>query len=99
MRIDTLDALLSSLTLPIFLEILESKNGVLLVDVIKANSWRDLGFDDLDEVEFIMGIEEKINSQINDEIVFKFYSSYSPKLIYTLLISQQRDDKINQILP
>ena len=81
--ITDLNGLLEVLTPKVFVDIIEDKMGGWDA---KINSWLELGFDDLDEVEFVMEIEKKCECHISDEFADRMYREVSPKALYKSLM-------------
>ena len=78
------------------LEILSEKFGLSKKDVLSCNTWLELGFDDLDQVEFIMELEKEYGIAISDDIVSDMYESGFSQF-KGMLLSIQRSEKLNEI--
>ena len=89
--VNDLNDLLSVLTAQIFNDILVYKMGQYDPN---DESWDAIGFDDLDQVEFIMEIEKRCDCHIYDEFADRMYREISPKMIYKLLM---RDQNLNTL--
>lgn len=84
--INDLNGLLEVLTPKVLVDIIEDKMGGWNAN---ANSWLELGFDDLDEVEIIMEIEKECECHISDEFADRMYREISPKALYKSLMRHQ----------
>lgn len=92
MRVCNLEDLLTVLTPKVFNDIIFYKMGIEYT--INDDSWEKLGFDDLDEVEFIMEIEKRCDCFIADEFADKMYREVSPKTLYNLLMRNNNLDAL-----
>ena len=93
----SLNELYEILQLDVMVGILVDKMGISTDKVIVANSWDELGFDDLDGIEFIMAIEKIYNCYI-DDISANQILEISPKRLCQILLINKRDQNIEQII-
>lgn len=95
-RIRSIDELIEISDIDIVFDIIQDKMGVPSNDVINADRWMLIGFDDMDEVELIMEMEKRFDCYIDDEIANKIIEM-SPRMFCQLLRSKKRDDKLNEL--
>lgn len=93
----SLDEVCGILQYDVMVDIISNKLGITHSEVITANSWYDLGFDDLDGVEFIMEIEKKYSCHIDDISAWQILDM-SPKRLCQMLLVNKRDQQIDQIV-
>lgn len=67
------------------------------IDLSIYESWLDIGFDELDMVEFIMILEKIINKKISDDLG-ELINEIGPKEFLSILKRYQRNIKINKVL-
>ena len=89
--ISKLDQLVDILTPEILLDIISNMFGI---NHMNFNSWIDLGFDDLDEIQFLIEIEKIFNCEIKDDLIMSIYIEVSPKDLYKLVIRNKNFDKL-----
>lgn len=94
--IKTMDDFYSVVKIDKAMELLSDKFGITKADVMACNTWVELTFDDLDQVEFIMELEKEYNIAISDDIASKLYDSGFNQF-KSMLLSISRAEKLDEI--
>jgi acyl carrier protein len=96
MIINSVEELCKVVTYQGFNEILD-KHDALEKTLNGAQTWGDLGYDDLDFVETIMDMETKFNISIDDEFVDKLQNMKFIDFYSKIDIRKIRNDKLEQL--
>lgn len=96
MVINNLEELCKVVTFQGFNEILE-KHDALEEALNGAQTWDDLGYDDLDFIETIMDMESKFNIAIDDEFSDKLQNMMFIDFYSKIDVRKIRNDKLEQL--